>query len=418
MCYLDFASGNSYYLKLMSQSRLTGKELQFLLVLATVQFNHIVDFMLMMPLGPQLMRFLNITTTQFGYLVSSYTFSAAISGLFCSLFMDRYDRKKLLLILSFGFSVGTALCGYTESYWALLTARCIAGSFGGVLGAVVIAIVSDGISYNKRGFAMGIMSTAFSAASIAGVPISLYIAQSFGWNMSFYALSALALILIVLLNILVPSQKQFVRTNTDPLAPIKNIVQNPHLITTLFFAAALVLGQFIVIPFLSPSLVANDGLLEDQLPFVYLFGGMITLVTGPFVGKLADIYGKHKMFGWGLLFAAISTILVTRVHDSNLWWTLLISTFFFVCVNARWIPAQAMITGSVEPEFRGSFMSYVSVVQNGVAGLGAIIAASIVYKDTAGRLINYDKVGYVSVFISLIAFLLSRKVKIVENRES
>lgn len=396
--------------------RLTSKELQFLLVLATVQFNHIVDFMLMMPLGPQLMRFLNINTSQFGYLVSSYTFSAALSGLLCSFFMDRFDRKKMLLALSFGFSIGTGLCGYTESYWALLTARSIAGAFGGVLGAVVLAIVSDGISYEKRGFAMGIMSTAFSAASILGVPLSLYVAQLWGWHMSFYALSILAACLIVFLYIMVPSQSHHIRKHVAVLAPLKNISNHPHLLTTLLFSAAIVLGQFVVIPFLSPSLVANEDLLENQLPFVYFFGGLVTLVTGPFVGKISDIYGKHRVFSWGIVLAGIATLMITSLHNSPLWLTLVVSTLFFVCGNARWIPAQAMITGSVEPEFRGSFMSYVSVIQHAMAGLGAVIAARIVYTDPAGHLENYNIVGYIAVAISLFAFFISKKVKVVEKR--
>lgn len=400
----------------MSTSRMTGKELQFLLVLATVQFNHIVDFMLMMPLGPQLMRFLNIDTTHFGYLVSSYTFSAAVSGLLCSFFMDRFDRKKMLLVLSCGFAVGTGLCGYTESYWALITARSVAGAFGGVLGAVVMAIVADGISYDKRGFAMGIMSTAFSAASIMGVPISLYIAQQFGWNVSFYALSAMAGVLIIGLYYLVPSQSHHIRPHSRPLAPLMNIIRNPHLIVTLLFGASIVLGQFVIIPFLSPSLVANEDLLESQLPYIYFFGGLVTLVTGPLIGKISDIYGKHKVFAWGIVFAAISTAMITSLHRAPVWWTLMVSTFFFVCTNARWIPAQAMITGSVEPEFRGSFMSYVTVLQHAMAGVGALIAAMIVHMDASGRLINYEIVGYVSITLSMVALILSRNVRVVDRR--
>lgn len=399
-----------------SSSRLTGQEMQFLFVLASVQFNHIVDFMLMMPLGPQLMRFLHIDTVQFGYLVSSYTFSAAASGLVFSLFMDRFDRKKLLLTLSFGFAIGTGLCGYTESYWALLTARSIAGAFGGVLGAVVMAIVGDSISYDKRGFAMGIMSTAFSLASILGVPISLFVAQYFGWNTSFYVLSVLALCLIVFLYLKVPSQKHHIKGHIKPMAPILNIVRNPHLIVTLLFSAAVVLGQFVIIPFLSPSLVANEDLLESQLPFVYFFGGLVTLFSGPFVGKLADRFGKHKMFGWGVLAAAIPTLVVTHMTHAPLWWTLIVSTLYFVCTNARWIPAQAMITGSVQAEFRGSFMSYVTVMQHAMAGLGALIAGSIVYQSASGEIINYNLVGYFSVVISIVAYLLSRRVKVVEKK--
>lgn len=400
----------------MSTSRLSSTELKFLLVLAAIQFNHIVDFMLMMPLGPQLMRLLNISTTQFGALVSSYTFSAAASGFLCSFFMDRYDRKNLLLFLSIGFSIGTALCGLTETYWTLFIARSVAGAFGGVLGAVVLAIVSDGIAYNKRGVAMGIMATSFSVASVFGVPMSLFIAQKFGWNWSFLILSVIAMLLVALVYFYVPQQSKHIRKRASPLEPLKHIYQNSYLGITLLFAAMVVLGQFIIIPFLSPSLVANEALLEEQLPYVYFFGGLVTLVTGPLIGKMADLYGKPKMFAWGVLFAGISVLLVTNITKVPLWYTLVVSTFFFICTNARWIPAQAMITGAVAPEFRGSFMSYVSVVQHLMAGLGATISGMIVYQSTEGRIVNYEIVGFISIGVSLFAFVLSRRIRVIEDK--
>jgi MFS transporter, DHA1 family, inner membrane transport protein len=400
----------------MVSARLTSKELKFLLVLAIVQFNHILDFMLMMPLGPQLMRELSIATNEFGYLVSSYTFSAAVSGLLFSLVMDRFDRKKLLIGLSVGFSLGTALCGLSDSYLTLLIARSVAGAFGGVLGAVVLAIVGDGISYDKRGFAMGIMSSAFSAASVLGIPCSLLIANAFGWHMCFLALSALACVVIFFIYFFIPHQKMHIKKNANPFGPLINIKNNPHLLFTLLFSAVLILGQFMVIPFLSPSLVANQDLLESQLPLVYLFGGIVTLVTGPIIGKAADRFGKREVFTVAILFAGVATLAVTHLINTPLIVTIFATTAFFIFVNARWIPAQAMITGSVSAEYRGSFMSYVSFMQHSMAGLGALISGWIVFQNEAGNIMNYEKVGYLSVTISGIAILLSRKVRVVEEK--
>src|SRR5687767_2683057 len=121
----------------------TPREWVLLLVLTAVQFCHVLDFVLMMPLAPMLMRSLRLSAEQFGLLVSAYTFSAAVTGLVAAAYMDRFDRKRMLLFLLAGFGVGTLLCGLVHSYWLLMAARVVAGAFGGVLAGVVFAVVGD-----------------------------------------------------------------------------------------------------------------------------------------------------------------------------------------------------------------------------------------------------------------------------------
>jgi len=138
------------------------QELLFLLALAGIQFTHILDFMIMMPLGPELIRVLNINTHQFGLLLSSYTFAAALAGFFATYYVDRFERRKLLLSLYAFFILATIACGLAPNYETLFIARAFAGAFGGILGSLVQTIVADSIPFERRGKALGTVMAAFS----------------------------------------------------------------------------------------------------------------------------------------------------------------------------------------------------------------------------------------------------------------
>ncbi len=358
------------------------------------------------------MRIFSISTNEFSFLVSSYTFCAAISGFLVSFIMDKFDRKKLLIFFFCGFCLGTLACGIAPTYKLLLISRAITGAFGGVLNSVVLSIVSDSIPYEKRGAAMGIVSTAFSLASVAGVPFALLIANSWGWHVSFLSLAALSVVILTLAIIKIPEQSQHLtaRATSSVLEPLHHVFQTPTEIWALVFGGCLVLGQFMVIPFLSQSLVANAGMTEKQLPLVYLVGGALTFVTGPLVGKWADIYGKHVVFRYGLLFSFFATLIITHLAKTPLPIILTIVGVFFISVNARWVPALALISGVATPQYRGSFMSFVGCIQQLMAACGAMLAGMIVVQDPAGGLHNYGWVGVISVCVSLCALALSYKV--------
>jgi predicted MFS family arabinose efflux permease len=143
-------------------------EKRLLYILAGIQVTHIVDFMIMMPVGPMLTRELGITTDQFGLLVSSYSLSAAVSGLLCAMFIDRFERKRALLVLYALFALATLSCALAPGYVGLLTARALAGAFGGVMGALIATVIGDQIPPERRGRAGGYMAASFAISTIAG----------------------------------------------------------------------------------------------------------------------------------------------------------------------------------------------------------------------------------------------------------
>lgn len=387
------------------------QEKLLLFLLATLQFVHIVDFMILMPLGPQLMRMFTIDPQQFGLLVSSYTFSAGISGFAASLYIDRFDRKKALLLFFFGFSIGTLACAMAPSYSWLLIARSITGIFGGVLSSLVMSIVSDAIPYERRGTAMGVVMASFSAASILGVPFSLWLAEKFHWHAPFFFLGGASLLLNLLCLWGIPSLNAHMEGQSlvhDPFATIKGVFHDVNQQKALVFMSVLIFGHFSIIPFFSPSMVANAGLLESQLPLIYLVGGAFSIFTSPLVGKLSDKFGKHRIFWIAGLISIIPSYLVTHLRPQPTWMILALTAFFFMIIGGRMIPANTMVSAVVPASRRGSFMSLVSCVTQLSSAAASFIAGQIVSKGVDGQLLHYDKVGYIAIAFTFLALYLSK----------
>lgn len=226
------------------------KERILLILLASVNFTHILDFMVMMPLGNFLMPYFNISPGQFSVIVASYSISAAVSGFAAAFFVDGYDRKKVLLFGYIGFTIGTICCGIAPTYLLLLIARITAGLFGGLIGAQVLSIVADSFPYEKRGQAMGILFSAFSLASIVGVPSALYLAGWLGWHAPFLSIGGLGFIIILLLMRYLPSMSAHIHgERIKPMIMLRNVLTSRVQLVALGLSGTLMLGHFLIIPF-------------------------------------------------------------------------------------------------------------------------------------------------------------------------
>src|SRR5690606_3776686 len=143
------------------------------------QFTTIVDFMIVMPLGPQLMRKLEIGPAQFGLIVSSYTFAAGAAGLVASAIVDRFARRTTFMILYAGFLLGTLFCALAPSYPLLGAARVAAGAFGGILGRMAMTTIGDVFPDERRGRATGSLMSGFALASVVGGPFGLSLGTNY-----------------------------------------------------------------------------------------------------------------------------------------------------------------------------------------------------------------------------------------------
>lgn len=383
--------------------------------LALVQFTHIMDFMILMPMGPQLMRIFSISPQQFSFLVSAFTLSAGISGFLAAFFIDRFDRKSALSFNYCGFIIGTFACAFASSYELLMAARIFTGFFGGVAGALILSIIGDTIAPEKRGTAMGIVMSAFSLASVAGVPFGLWLANKYSWHAPFLTIGFIGSIVIVLLQFFIPKMTKHLegRIVYSPIEVLSNVFENANQRRALLLTVCLIMGQFTIIPFISPYLVANVGFTEAQLPMVYMTGGLFSIFTAPMIGKLADKFGKHRIFIFFVTISLFAIATLTNLPKVPIYIALCVTSLFFICAGGRMIPAQALITSSVPVKYRGSFMSINSSIQQFSSGIAAFVAGLIVSKGTDGTLLNYNFAGYVALSISIIGMFVAKGIKTV-----
>lgn len=383
-----------------------------LFLLAALNFTHILDFMIMMPLGNYLMPYFKISPQKFSLLVGAYTLSAAFSGFAAAFFVDRFDRKQVLLIGYGGFLIGTLLCGLAPSYTTLLLARIVAGIFGGLIGAQVLSIISDLFSYEERGKAMGSVMSAFAIASTLGVPFALYIANAFSWHAPFLFVAFAGMALYPFLLKYIPRMTDHFRDrkNEGPFHALQQVVAVPRQRLALLFSMLMFMGHFIIIPFINPYMEFNMGYSKVQTPMIYLVGGVSAFIAANILGRFSDKRGKLPVFTVCTLLSFGMIYLITNLPV--LPYAIILSFFsiWFILATGRGVTAQAMISNIVPQQQRGSFMSFNSSVQQLGTSLASFIGGAIVIADGGGRIQRYNWLGYFSIFILLICVLLARRL--------
>jgi predicted MFS family arabinose efflux permease len=381
-----------------------------LLLLAAIQFTTNLDFLIVLPLGPQYMRVLHISPAQFNLMVAAYAIAAGISGVAAGFFLDRFDRKTALLWLFLGFAAGTLLCALAPTYHLLVAARAIAGMFGGVTGAVILAIVGDVIPEYRRGEAMGLVMSAFSVASIFGVPLGLVLASDFNWHVPFFFIAGISMPILMAVFRFVPALRGHLEQARDqhPAARMLAVLMEPSHQMAFLFMAVLTCAGFTIFPTLATYMVYNVGLTEKQLPFIYLTGGLCTFFSMNLVGRWADRAGKLRVFTLMSLAASVPIIALTNLPRVPLFAALATSTLLMICMSGRFVPAMAMMTATVESRYRGGFMSVNSSVQQFSCGLAAWISGGIIGLGPNQEITHYPMAGLVSLACVLLCIWLAR----------
>lgn len=386
-------------------------------ILSLLHFTVILDFMVLSPLGAILMDKLHITTSQFGLVVSAYAFSAGGAGLLTAGFADKFDRKKLLLFFYVGFIVGTILCAIAPSYPLLLGARIITGIFGGVIGSVSFAIITDLFRMEVRGRVMGYVQMAFAASQVLGLPIGLLLANHFGWHAPFWMIAGVGMVLgLVIYWKLKPVDKHLhLKIDTNAFHHLFSTVTRPDYAKAFLATTLLSTGGFMLMPFGSAYSIHNLGITLEQLPVVYLITGAAAIVFGPLTGKLSDRIGKFNIFSAGSLIAMVLVGIYTHWDKTPLWELILLNVLLFVGLSARMISSSALLTAIPDAKDRGAFMSINSSTQQISGGVASIIAGLIVVQTSSGKLERYDILGYTVMGSMLVAtvmmYFLNKRVQ-------
>jgi predicted MFS family arabinose efflux permease len=410
-------------MKTMSKSIKTFTRYQVFMiaVLTLLQFTIVLDFIVISPLGAQLLKELNIGTSDFGLVVSVYAFSAGISGVLTAGFADKYDRKKLLVFFYIGFITGTLLCGIAENYNFLLVARIITGLFGGVIGSISFAIITDLFRMEHRGRVMGFVQMAFSTSQVLGVPVGLYLANKFSWHAPFMMIFGTSLVscIIIMLKMKPINAHLGIQTSHNAFLHLLKTVSHVRYFGAFSVNMLLVTGGYMLMPFGSAFAVNNLGISMHQLPALYLFTGIFSMMGGPVIGKLSDTVGKFSIFLVGSLITIVMLLIYCNLGVTLFWIVLAINTILTLGVLARIISSSALMTAIPEPADRGAFMSVNSSVQQVSGGFAAVIAGSIVSQTSTGQLVHYDTLGYVvisAIVVTMVTMFFINKILIQKNK--
>lgn len=372
-------------------------------VLAFLQFTVVLDFMIMSPMGAILMPALNMTPSQFGLVVSIYALSAGASGLLAAGFADRFDRKKLLMFFYVGFVVGTLLCGLATNYVFLLAARMITGLFGGVLGSVVLAIVTDLFSFEHRGQVMGYIQTAFAGSQVLGIPAGLYFSNKWGWHAPFFMIVIVSVIVGVFIQrYLQPINAHLkIKSDKNPFHHFKATLTNKKYLLAFSATALLSLGGFMLMPFGSDFTVRNMGIDLAHLPMLYLITGLTTIFVGPIVGRLSDTIGKFPTFIFGSILSIIMVLIYTHLGTTPLYIAVIVNSLLFIGIFSRIIPTQALTSAIPATTDRGAFMAVSSSLQQISGGVAAAFAGVIVSRADDGKILHFDTLGFILIGTTL-----------------
>ena len=376
-------------------------------LLALVQFTVVLDFIIMSPLGAIIMPALNITAGQFGVAVSAYAFSAGISGILAAGFADRFDRKRLLLFFYLGFTAGTALCALAPNYHVLLIGRIVTGLFGGVIGSVVMAIVTDLFALHLRGRVMGFVQTAFAASQVLGVPVGLFLSNHWSWHVAFGALvglsiAAMAAVLLVMRPV---TGHLLLKQDSNAFRHLIATVGQPRYTLAFGVTTLLATGGYMLMPFGSAFTVNNLGIDIVHLPTIYLISGLFSIFTGPLVGRASDAFGKYPVFVFGSAVSIIMVLIYTHLGVVTLMTVIIVNVLMFVGIFSRMIPSQALISAIPIPSQRGSFSAVSASLQQLSGGLGSVLAAAIIAQNPDGSLRHFDRLGYIVVTTSILSLI-------------
>lgn len=404
----------------MKNTTFTAYDKFIIVVLTILQFTVILDFMVLSPLGPILLKDLDISTKQFGLLVSVYAFTAFASGILSAGFADRFDRKKYLLFFYIGFMGGTVLCALANTYETLLVARIITGLFGGVISSISFAIITDLFKVEVRGRVMGFIQMAFAASQILGIPIGLELAKHFSWHSSFWLIVSFGIPLGILIAIVMKPVNAHLSLKTDKKAfkHLMATVKNKDHIKAFTATILLATGGYMMIPFGSAYNTNNLGISLDELPYLFGITGVSSILSGPLIGKLSDKTGRFKIFFAGSIIASAMALVYTNLGITPFWICSALNVIMFVGITARMVSTSALISVIPKPQDRGAFMSINASFQQLAGGISSAVAGMIVSKRADGYIEHYPVLGFVVTGIMAVSlFLVWRLDQFIKTRD-
>ena len=391
------------------RSRISERKLVFLL--GAGQFISALSFLMGLPLGPDIARSLGIPTSELGMFSGSYTAAGAVAGVAGAFFLDRFDRRRALVVALIGLVVGTVACGLATGFVGLLAMRMVAGAFGGTADTFAFAIVSDVVSPERRGRAMGAVLSSSAVTSVLGVPASLELARLGGWRAPFFAVAALEVVFIAAAMSSLPPQRAHLSAKP---APFRDVLSRPVVRLALTGAVIGTMAHYLLVPNLSPYIQFNRGYPRDQLGLIYMTGGAFVFGTMRLAGWLADRYGAPPVTVFGATLCS-AVLIVAFIYPVDAIPVIVVFVGYMVSSNLRFIPMQVLLSCIPAPYERARFMSTQAAVQGIGSTIGAVLGAQMLTEDPDGSLAGIDDVAWLAIAMTAaycaIVYATARRVR-------
>jgi predicted MFS family arabinose efflux permease len=366
-----------------------------------VQFVNILDFMIVMPLGPDFAKALGIPLAHLGYVGGSYTAAASVSGLAGAFFLDRFDRRKALAVAMIGLVAGTLSCAFARGLFTLMAARVVAGAFGGPATSIAYAIVADVIPPERRGKAMGAVMGAFSVASVLGVPAGLELARQGGWKLPFFAVAGLGVLVVAYASAVLPSLTQHIdERRTGSVLPELGAMLRRDIVTSLLMTFFVMAASFILIPNISTYVLGNLRYPRERLGLLYLAGGSVSFFAMRGVGTLVDKLGSAVVGTLGTLGVALVVYTGFVLFPPPIG-PMSIFVAFMLGMSFRNVAYNTLTTKVPRPAERARFGSVQSAVQHLASALGAFASSRMLVDGPDGTIVGLDRVAWVSIGLGL-----------------
>jgi predicted MFS family arabinose efflux permease len=379
-------------------------------ILFLVQFIDVLDFMIVMPLGPDLAADLGIAESNLGFIASSYTIAAAFSGILSSVIVDQFDRKKVLILTLSGLVMANIFSANAWNIESMLASRFLAGAFGGPATSVCFAIVADLFAANRRGEVMGKVMSGFSLAAIFGVPIGLEISRYWGWYSSFYMVAFLGFLTIMLIVFFLPSVAGHLAASKAKKVTYWSLFNKPNYLWSFLAVCCGSMAAFMIIPYVSPFIQSNMNFPREKVSLIYFAGGAASFFVMHFAGKFVDKTSSSFTTMLSNLFILFTLIAGFVIATKNIP-ILVIFTPFMVGMAIRNVSNFTLYSKIPDLSDRAGFMSVISCLQHIASSAGAVLTSLILVDEAQGRLEHMDIAALIAAGLFLSTPFILNKIE-------
>lgn len=234
---------------------------------------------------PDIAAGLKVSEVTVGNLVSLFAFVYAPVTPLGSALSARFPRFATHLTLVGVFLIGNVLCAFASNYGVLVVARILIALVSGTLVAIAMTYAPDVTTEQYRTKFIAWVFSGFSIASVVGVPVGTWVANTFGWRWAFHLVNVLTVVLIVLMVMVLPRNSRIVKIGFLPQFRLFFDRRIQLGVLSVVFGAA---ATYVFYTYLTPIMRDEVHVPEQYLSVGLVIFGAACLWSNLYGGKLAD----------------------------------------------------------------------------------------------------------------------------------